>query len=69
MGLHITAFADKIKVMNQTNAKSLSLSAAEARSLHSEIFDILARITDLLEFELGDNDATVISDLDGGSFK
>ena len=46
--------------MNQLNQKSLSLSADEARNLHSDLFDLLNR--------LGANNDTNSISLDGGKF-
>jgi hypothetical protein len=37
--------------MNQTNAKDLSLSAAEARQLQADIFDLLIKINGLIEIK------------------
>ena len=49
LSLHLKKFNDRIKVMNQTNARDLSLTAAEARQLQADIFDLLAKINDLIE--------------------
>jgi hypothetical protein len=37
--------------MNQTNSKDLVLTAAEARQLQADIFDLLAKINDLVEIK------------------
>jgi hypothetical protein len=37
--------------MNQTNARDLSLTAAEARQLQADIFDLLTKINDLVEIK------------------
>jgi hypothetical protein len=37
--------------MNQTNSKDLNLSAAEARQLQADIFDLLTKINDLVEIK------------------
>lgn len=47
LSLHLKNFNDKIKLMNQTGKSSLVLSASEARSLHSEIFSLLAHCSNL----------------------
>ena len=44
-------FNDRVKVMNQTNSKDLILNAAEARQLQADIFDLLAKINDLIEIK------------------
>ena len=47
LSLHLKKFNDRVKVMNQTNGKELLLPKLEALNLHSEIFELLARIEDL----------------------
>jgi len=49
LSLHLRKFNDKIKVLNQTNARELVLSAAEARQLQADIFDLLTQIQNLAE--------------------
>jgi len=44
LSLHLRKFNDRVKVLNQTNARELVLSAAEARQLQSDIFDLLTQI-------------------------
>ena len=63
--LHIKAFNDKIKTMNQTNSKALILSAEEARNLHAEVFALLAEI-----LRLGKNapEEPKSVEMDGGDF-
>lgn len=67
LSLHLKLFNDKIKAMNQTNSKTLTLTSLEARNLHNDIFLLLAQISSLAQ----DNSAEVKNtiDLDGGSFK
>jgi hypothetical protein len=65
--LHVKNFNDKIRVMNQANAKILTLNAEEARSLHAEIYDLMAIIATLSSAT--DNNATVEIRMDGGGFK
>lgn len=48
LSLHLKKFNDRVKVMNQTNSKDLNLSAAEARQLQADIFDLLTKINDLV---------------------
>ena len=69
LSLHLKKFNDRVKVMNQTNSKDLNLSAAEARQLQADIFDLLAKINDLVEIK--DQDAqepTLQVNLQGGKF-
>ena len=51
LSLHLKKFNDRVKVMNQTNARDLSLSAAEARQLQADIFDLLIKINGLIEIK------------------
>lgn len=69
ISLHIKKFNDRVKVMNQTNAKDLSLSKIEAQNLQAEIFELLVKISDLVEVKKQDSaPATVSVDFDGGGF-
>jgi hypothetical protein len=54
--------------MNQSNGKLLTLNAQEARSLHAEIYDLMAIITDLGKQKNTAADAVNIN-MDGGSFR
>ena len=65
--LQIKKFNDKLRVMNQTNAKILTLNAEEARSLHAEIYDLMATISQLSKNSTVDD--VVVINMDGGSFK
>jgi hypothetical protein len=70
--LHIQRFNDKIRMLNQAGSRELLLTAAEARNLHTEIFEMLAEITQLQErvIQLTENPAGVTEvELDGGLFK
>jgi hypothetical protein len=71
LSYHVQAFSDKVRLMNQTNGKSLSLTCIEARNLHGDIFALLAKITELssLNAEPVDDKFTYTVDLDGGGFK
>ena len=67
LSLHLKKFNDRVKVMNQTNAKELNLSALEARNIHSEIFELLTKINDLTETKRA-AEAVVSVEFDGGNF-
>ena len=54
--------------MNQANAKILTLNAEEARSLHAEIYDLMATIASMSKY-IGKDDSTVEIRMDGGGFK
>ena len=69
LSLHLKKFNDRVKVMNQTNAKELNLSASEARNIHSEIFELLTKINDLTETKrAAETEAVVSVEFDGGNF-
>lgn len=65
--LHVKSFNDKVKLMNQKNAKDLTLTAQEARNLHSEIYSLLAQITELSQKKEPDTVSTNVN-MDGGGF-
>ncbi len=54
--------------MNQSNGKILTLNAEEARSLHAEIYDLMATISGLSAQLNSGTTATSVS-MDGGGFK
>lgn len=70
LSLHLKMFNDKIKVMNQGNAKMISLTAAEARSLHSDIFDLLNHCSTLSQRLEGAEETNTVAqiNMDGGGF-
>jgi cytochrome c-type biogenesis protein CcmH/NrfF len=65
--LQIRKFNEKLRAMNQANAKILTLNSQEARDLHAEIYDLMATIAELNK-NTGSNE-TVIVNMDGGGFK
>ena len=70
LSLHLKKFNDRVKVLNQTNSRDLVLSAAEARQLQADIFDLLAKINDLVEIKRKEEAEAVIKiDVQGGGFK
>ena len=69
LSLHLKKFNDRVKVMNQTNAKELVLSALEARNIHSELFELLTKINNLTAIKrTEETDAVVSVEFDGGNF-
>lgn len=66
--LHIKNFNNKVRAMNQANSKILTLNQEEARSLHAEIFDLMAIIAELSKQSTSANADITIS-MDGGNFK
>ena len=67
LSLHLKNFNEKVKVMNQTNSRELKLSAGEARSLHNDIFTLLATIAELAS-KRAESDEIVQIGMDGGGF-
>lgn len=69
LSLHLKAFNNRVKVMNQTNSKELVLSALDARNLHNDIFDLLTQIQALSEVkQTTETEAVVTVQMDGGGF-
>lgn len=69
LSLHLKKFNDRVKVMNQTNSKDLNLSAAEARQLQADIFDLLTKINDLVKVkEQTTTEPPLQVNLKGGNF-
>lgn len=66
--LHIKNFNSKVRAMNQSNGKLLTLNAEEARSLHAEIYDLMATIANLANQTVSGTATNNIS-MDGGGFK
>ena len=66
LSLSIKNFNERVKVMNQTGSKQLSLSADEARNLHSDIFNLLANIAELQNTSAPAQPTAI--GLDGGGF-
>lgn len=54
--------------MNQSGSKELTLSAREARDLHTEIYDLLEQVAELeRKLSMAQVSKTVV-DADGGAF-
>ena len=69
LSIHTRVFNDRVRAMNQTQSKDLVLSAGEARNLHSDIFNLLARIAELESVaSVAANNNPINLDLDGGKF-
>ena len=69
LSLHLKKFNDRVKVMNQTNSRDLNLTAAEARQLQADIFDLLAKINDLVAIKQPDSaESTLQVNIKGGGF-
>lgn len=63
-------FNDKVRAMNQRKAKDLILTAEEARSLHSDLFNVLAQVSSLADQVSASEsqEDTIYVDMDGGSW-
>jgi hypothetical protein len=71
LSLHLKSFNDKVKLMNQTGKQNLTLTAQEARSLQSDIFDMLnhcAQLSKNLNAATSGEQVVQIA-VDGGGFK
>lgn len=64
ISIAVKMFNDRVKQMNQINSKQMTLSADEARNLHSDIYTLLATIA-----ELKGGESSVQVAMDGGTFK
>jgi hypothetical protein len=70
ISLSIKTFNERVKLMNQTGSKQISLTAQEARNLHNDIFNLLANLAELqtnLEILNSSSQGTSLN-FDGGSF-
>lgn len=68
LSLHLKKFNDRVKVLNQTNARELVLSAAEARQLQADIFDLLTQIQALTEIKDSNQNEVIAVQVKGAGF-
>jgi hypothetical protein len=68
VSVHVRMFNDRVRAMNQSNGKILTLNAQEARNLHAEIYELLATISVLSKNTENSIVKTGVS-MDGGGFK
>jgi hypothetical protein len=68
LSLAVRTFNERVKQLNQTNGKQLVLSAQEARSLHNDIYALLANVAEL-SAQGGKTDDVIQISVDGGGFK
>ena len=68
LSIHVRAFNEKVRIMNQTQKKDLILSAQDARNLHADIFALLTHIAELSEPTKSPESSVQIS-MDGGGFR
>lgn len=68
LSIHLRAFNNRVKVMNQTNARELSLTASEARQLQADIFDLLVQIQALAEVKKSNENEIIAVQVKGAGF-
>ena len=68
LSYHVQAFSKLVTIMNQTHSKNISMSADDARNLHSDIFALLARIAELTESSSAAAPESISVSVDGGAF-
>jgi hypothetical protein len=67
--LHVSAFNDRVKAMNQLKNTELRMTSVDANNLLSDIFAVLAEVT-RLQAKLSATDNEVVEVImDGGGFK
>lgn len=68
LSLHLQKFNNRVKVLNQTNAKELVLTAGEARQLQADIFDLLIQIQALTEVRVNEANDVIVVEMKGDKF-
>ena len=68
LSLHLKKFNDRVKVLNQTNARELILSAAEARQLQADVFDLLIQIQALADVKEANQNEIIAVQVKGAGF-
>jgi hypothetical protein len=68
LSLHLKAFNKRVQVMNQTNARDLTLTKTEAQNLHNDIFDLLTQIAELAKIKEVEANEVISVGMDGGGF-
>ena len=69
LSIHARMFNDKVRAMNQSAKKELILSAAEARNLHADIFEMLTHIAQISGATSSTPADSLSVVMDGGGFK
>jgi len=67
--VNILGFNDKIRLMNQTRASELRMTAIEANNLQADITVMLAEIARLSVLNNQQNEQIVQISIDGGGFQ
>jgi len=69
LSVHVRMFNDRVREMNQTQKKELTLTAAEARNLHADVFALLTHIAEISGDQTESGPAVVTINKDCGGFK
>jgi hypothetical protein len=69
LSIYVRMFNDRVKVMNQSNSSNLTLTAQDARNLHSDIFALLALVAELEGKLQANSEESIEVTMDGGGFK
>jgi hypothetical protein len=69
VSVHLRMFNDRVRAMNQLQKKDLTLTAAEARNLQAEIFELLTQVAELSKNPASNNADVITVNMDGGGFK
>jgi len=67
LGFHSANFSGKVRLMTQSQSKTLTLTADDARNLQSEITELLAKIVSLENAPV-ESQENVVVNMDGGRF-
>lgn len=67
--VNLLAFNDKVRLMNQTRALELRMTAIEANNLQADITAMLAEIARLSVLSNQQNEQVVQVSIDGGGFQ
>jgi two-component sensor histidine kinase len=69
LSVHLRMFNDRVRAMNQLQKKELTLTAAEARNLQAEIFELLTQIAESSKTTDNNIVDNITINMDGGGFK
>lgn len=67
LSLALRTFNERVRTMNQTNGKVIMLTAQEARSLHQDIFSLLANMAEITS-QAPEKAEIMQINMDGGGF-
>jgi len=67
ISIAMRTFNEKVRTANQTNGRTITLTIDEARSLHADIFSLLANISELSSSKVVP--VVEATFMDGGSFR